>query len=152
MGKKMFNYIIIFVSVAILCINTVIAYSVNSSNNPGTSYSSGSSSLSSPTIWPSPYLKVVRIRIFRNGVALENFSGYYSIVNKTSDCYKDVEARLCTTGGYNYQNVSNSSDSSCSATSSKIALGCIVGDNFDSSWDVHSSNGTYVNNYMIANN
>ena len=96
----------------IFYVESVFAYSINSSNNPGTSYNDSSSGLSgTKTVWPTPYLHVVRIRIFRGETVIA--SSYYSIVNSSDACYSSLkDVKLCETDGYEFSSVTSSNSGS----------------------------------------
>ena len=146
---KVLKYVFSFV-VSICFITSVKAYNVSSNNNPGTNYNNSGASLSgTTTIWPSPYLKVVRIRIFRGNTAIGD--KYYSIVNNENSCYSGVSSvKVCESSGYNYSKVTDSNGVSC--TEKDLSFGCIATSNLNSSWGVDSYNGTYLDNYLKNTN
>lgn len=146
------TFVLILSLICLFCIR-VEAYNVSSSNNPGVNYSSNSlTNLNgNSTLWPSPYLRTIRIRIFRGNTDITGGVVYYSIVNSSKDCYKSLsDVQLCQTNGYDYSNTNSTSGVTCSKKS--INFGCIASSNLSSTWDGKNSNGSYLDNYLKKDN
>lgn len=150
--KNLKNFFITFIILFFIIYIKVEAYNVSSSNNPGSNYSSdGADKLEGySTLWISPYLRTIRIRIFRGNTDITGGRVYYSIVDNQKKCYKSLSSvQLCETDGYNYSTNKDTTGVTCS--SQNINLGCIASSNLSKSWDVYNYNGTYLDNYLKSN-
>lgn len=152
MKKKIF-LLLAFTGVAFFCyFLNVLAYNLDSDNNPGSGVSGGSTGTGSGTNWPYQNFKVVRIRVFSGETVVAN--GYYSFGDDESNCYSGVEnVTLCETSSYNYPNVVDSDGATCNSGKS-VSFGCMHAPDFSKTWYKNvnwSYNGSYLDNYFKQN-
>ena len=150
MRKKYIIIILFFISI-LINFNNIYAYNIDSNNNPGNSIGAGGTGeAGDATNWQGN-TRMVRIRIFRNNIALTQYNGYYLLKNSADDCnIKEISGQICTTSNYNYSSVNNTQGSSCEQGT--VSLGCMYSQNLESTWGRLTSNGQILKTYLESDN
>lgn len=148
--KKKIILLLIFISLAFLGSSSVEAYTISGDNTAGRNeWSDNSGVLSSPTTWPGPYLKAIRIRIFRDDTAIK--SAYFTLADNKNGCYYlNSNLQLCETSSYNYPNVNSTSGVTCK--NSTVKLSCLASSGFSKLWDVDYFNGVPLKTFLEESN
>ena len=150
---KISLYVILFVFMLSLGVNTANSVVYDDKNNPGVGDGGSTGGAGSGTKWPGQptYINAIRVRVFRNGTSILTQSGYYILSNNDRGCYSSVSAKHCETTGYNYSSVDSAEGATCGTAAETIKFGCIVSSNLSNTFRTREFDGSFLDDYLRLN-